>query len=435
MPDTPEALAASRQPRRPRRRRGAGPASIRARLYNVGFGDCILLFIPYPEGDRTILVDCGAHMSGGAHPLPEVAADLVAAVTRDGRPRIDIVIMSHRHYDHISGFDQRIWDTVEVGEVWMPWTEERGAPAADALRRSQQRVAAMLHARFGASADTALGWLAINSFSNRNAEETLLSGFAGEPEHRYLPALERGERTFATPLLPGVTIHALGPSHDPEVIRDLDPPSGKYFPAPEGNADPALAATEAGASTSGGATRLFSDRFRLEAPEMASAFPGLAADADTAALKARAEADFLSTAAALEDAINGTSLVVALEFGGAVVLLAGDAEWGTWSEVLADPEWSDLLRRTRLYKVSHHGSYNGTPRPFVDDFLPRDATSIMSFKPVKRWPSIPRATLVDALESAERTLLRTDAMPEPSAAVTRNGDLWLEVAIPLAAPR
>ncbi|MFN8638044.1 MAG: hypothetical protein U0360_00960 [Dehalococcoidia bacterium] len=313
-------------------------------------------------------------MSGGAHPLSEVAADLVSAVTRQGHPRIDIVIMSHRHFDPASASTRKIWDTVEVGEVWMPWSN-KAIPAADALRRSQ-RVAAMLHARFGVgpdSADTALGWLAINSFSNRNAEETLLNGFAGDPEHRYRLRTERALlRHTATA---GRDRAPWAPSHDPEVIKDLDPPSSKYFPE--------LRVRAGARNRRGRRVRSHAGDSPLLGPpstltaEMDAAFPALAADA-AAALKARAEADF-STAAALEDAINGTNLVVALEFGGAVVLLAGDAEWGTWSEVLANTEWSELLKRTRLYKVSHHGSYNGTPRPFVDEFLPHDATSIMSF--------------------------------------------------------
>ena len=35
---------------------------------------------------------------------------------------------------------------------------------------------------------------------------------------------------FATDLLPGVRVHALGPSHDPDVIALMDPPEGMYFP-------------------------------------------------------------------------------------------------------------------------------------------------------------------------------------------------------------
>ncbi len=416
--------------RRPRPAPAPAPArALRARMYNVGFGDCVLFFIPCADGERTVLVDCGAHMSGVARPMSAVTKDLVATVTREGRPRIDVVVATHRHFDHISGFDSKIWSGVEVGEIWMPWTEERGAPAADALRHRQKRIAAMLHQRFGAD-DTSVGWLSRNSFSNRNAEQTLLNGFVGPREHRYLPAPDRKERTFQTALLPGVKVHGLGPSHDPDVIATLDPPEGKYFPPPPEQRGPMGAAADV-ATVAAPEARIFSDRWRLSPAEYGASFTSLADHASSDEIRRRAETDYLAAAASLEDAINGTSLVLALEIDDRVVLLGGDAEWGTWREILADDAWSNLLRRTLIYKVSHHGSFNGTPKPFVDDLLPADAISLMSFRPVKRWPSIPRTTLVDALGSGNRALIRTDAMPPASPTIARNGDLWVEVSVPL----
>ena len=75
------------------------------------------------------------------------------------------------------------------------------------------------------------------------------------------------------------------------------------------------------------------------------------------------------------------------------MLLAGDAEWGTWSAILDDPASREVLSRTRAYKVSHHGSFNGTPSRFVDELLPQDATSLVSLGKMDIWPSIPRVSL------------------------------------------
>ena len=407
---------------------GAGAKQVRVRMYNVGFGDCLLFFLPTDMGERTMLVDCGAHMSGAANPMSAITKDLVASVSTDGRARIDVVVATHRHFDHISGFDMKIWNEVEVGEVWMPWTEERGNARADALRTSQQRLAAALAARFPSAADP-VGWLALNSFSNAGAEHTLLKGFAGTPHHRFLPDPDRDKRSFTTPLLTGITVHALGPSHDLAIVATLEPPKGKYFPEPAKAA--ARGRSDGAAPTNAALAAVFSDRHRVTPADYARRYPSLAGNADTRELQRRAEADYMGAAAALEDAINGTSLVLALEIGDACLLLAGDAEWGTWSEVLADRAWTELLTRTVLYKVSHHGSLNGTPKPFVDDLLPNDAVSLMSFRPVAKWPSIPRETLVAALGQGKRTLFRTDAMPAPSPTVTRNGNLWVEITVPL----
>lgn len=70
----------------------------------------------------------------------------------------------------------------------------------------------------------------------------------------------------------------------------------------------------------------------------------------------------LALAVALEQATNGTSLVLLLRFGDTTLLFPGDAQWGTWDRMLHDPETEDLLRTVNFYKVGHHGSHNATHR-------------------------------------------------------------------------
>jgi hypothetical protein len=102
------------------------------------------------------------------------------------------------------------------------------------------------------------------------------------------------------------------------------------------------------------------------------------------------EGDWLESAGEfalqLDSATNNTSLAFALEIGppgkGKVLLFPGDAQVGNWEswfgkvkvgkkEMGKDMVWSmnggkvtaeDLLRRTVLYKVGHHGSHNATLR-------------------------------------------------------------------------
>ena len=84
-----------------------------------------------------------------------------------------------------------------------------------------------------------------------------------------------------------------------------------------------------------------------------------------------------SLALKLDSATNNTSLVLAIELesSGRVLLFAADAQVGNW-ESWHDHTWTaaeglgrdervtaeDLLRRTVLYKVGHHGSHNATLR-------------------------------------------------------------------------
>jgi beta-lactamase superfamily II metal-dependent hydrolase len=408
-------------------------------MYNVGFGDCFLLFIPTDDGERTMLVDCGKHMSSTTgHPIGEAVDDVIATITKDGRARLDIVVASHRHFDHISGFDRKQWDSVEVGEVWMPWTEQVGNPDADRIRHEQKRLALELTRRFS-KIDGAPGALAWNSLSNRGAETRLRSGFSGRALRRYLPHDETGPHEFSSPLLPGVRIHALGPSHDRDVIALLQPPAGMYFPAAQANRNSTAAAAVSGRSgrSRAGMTKLevsfppvFADGYQVDAPTYAERYPRLAKATSREALDEQCKLDALAAAAGLEDAINGTSLVFALEVGDACILLAGDAEWGTWSKILPDPKSRQLLSRTRAYKVSHHGSYNGTPKPFVDDVLPADAVSLVSLGPMAKWPSIPRRSLLDALGTQRRRVLRSDRPAPATADVQSGGTLWTEVVIP-----
>ena len=71
-------------------------------------------------------------------------------------------------------------------------------------------------------------------------------------------------------------------------------------------------------------------------------------------------------AVSLDKAVNGTSLMLVLKIGQAYLLFPGDAQWGTWQAALRNPTANALLRKTTFFKVSHHGSHNGTPREFVE---------------------------------------------------------------------
>jgi len=74
----------------------------------------------------------------------------------------------------------------------------------------------------------------------------------------------------------------------------------------------------------------------------------------------------------LDNCINNTSLVLAIEFvkSQKVMLFAGDAQVGNWLSWHDLPGWKlpdgrmvtvpALLERTVLYKVGHHGSHNAT---------------------------------------------------------------------------
>lgn len=415
------------------------PGNIKVRMYDIGFGDCFLFYLPDASGGRTrlMLLDFGQHLSGKTNSLTKIGKDIIAqAKAITGKAYIDVVIATHRHYDHISGYDLKAWDNVEVGEVWLPWTEDPTNPQAVELKQMQFEFAKALNERVS-SRSAAYGFIqnSLLPLSNDGAMTTLLRGFQGSPRRRFLPVRKKTsdndsfviKPSFTSNHLPGVKVHALGPSYDPKIISTLKPPRGEYYE---------FVSCATAQATSSNATALFDVKYQLtkaDHREISSHFYKGRDKAlkDYEKLKEQAHFDPDMAAQKLEDVINGTSLVLILEVGHICILLGGDAEWGTWSEILENEKWTSLLSRISLYKVSHHGSYNGTPSRFVEDYLPDDAVSLVSLTPMIKWPSIPRASLISELGKGKRRVFRTDERVKKSGVVTAVAadQLWCEITI------
>jgi beta-lactamase superfamily II metal-dependent hydrolase len=406
----------------------------RLRMYNVGFGDAFLLTLPTDAGERRILIDCGS-VAKASKSIGDIAKAIVDHVTpARGKPRIDVVVATHRHRDHVAGFAVKLWEKVEVGEVWMPWTEHPSDPEAKRIRDKQIGLALALQRSLTATAGLAFDvdevdntpgrhpayQMTLDAVPNEAAMNTLHNGFAGSPVRRFFPD-EAGARVYRTDVLPGVKVHVLGPSRDESVIRDIDPPAGETYLRVAAGAATDLAASAPFASTwsvppgdfkqAGGWPMLALDDDDIDKIEM------ITSDPETA------------LAATLDKAINGTSLVLVFEIGRTCLLFPGDAQWGTWERILADAQWRALLGRTRLLKVGHHGSHNATPIDFVKDLLPAETWAMISTRSVSQWPDIPREPLLQALEGKGAKIVRSDNPTDALAGITRDGDLFTEIAV------
>ena len=140
------------------------PTRLTLRCYGVGFGDCFLLTFHYAgsTGDRHVLIDFGSTQSppNAKKNFMKLIANDIAAVVG---PRLHVLIATHRHADHISGFETNesgtgtgdIIAALEPQLVVQPWTERPDAPrdfvgpdgsmkaANDALRLSLARMSAV----------------------------------------------------------------------------------------------------------------------------------------------------------------------------------------------------------------------------------------------------------------------------------------------------
>lgn len=126
---------------------------VRVRMYRQGLGDCFLLtFRRGSAGDGkpfNILIDCG--VLGNS----EVDYEKMGAVAQDIKTetgnRINLLIATHRHWDHLSGFLQvpEVFDKIVIDQVWAGWTED---PEDDQAKRMWKGADTSLMAVYAALA-------------------------------------------------------------------------------------------------------------------------------------------------------------------------------------------------------------------------------------------------------------------------------------------
>jgi hypothetical protein len=196
------------------------------------------------------------------------------------------------------------------------------------------------------------------------------------------------EKILSVPGAKDIRVFALGPPRDLDLLETLDPKGGEEFHMAASAAG--FFAAGASASDDQAPTSPFASRFQIPKPKTGAAFDrgsffeqhygsapdtGPASDcAQDAAAWRRIDNEWLlsaeTLALAMSDQTNNSSLVLAFELGvgGKVLLFVGDAQRGNWLS-WAKSDWKDgtsrvtakdLLARTVLYKVGHHGSHNAT---------------------------------------------------------------------------
>lgn len=468
---------------------------MKVRMYRQGLGDCFLLSFPRrnTRGAEArehvhVLIDCGVLLGTKA------AQDTMQRVVRDIAEKtgghLDVVVGTHEHWDHLSGFQQaqEEFEAIDFGEVWLGWTEDPADDQARALSkdreaRAQALVLAMARMEehglasspaFSAGT-TALNFLGIDTPGLGSADALRAAAKKTLGTRGALDYLrKRGGRTgtkltYQEPgthfLLPGtedVRVFVLGPPRNERFIRKDAPsksePETYEAMALSGRASLAAAFqreeggfAEQGApfesfhrvslqdARSGPSSEFFRKHYGFE--------PG-----DVGEEWRRIDGEWLSTAEqlslALDSDTNNTSLVLAFELGagGPVLLFAADAQvgnWLSWQElefnvgsgparrrVTAD----DLLERTVLYKVGHHGSHNATLREHgLEKMKSRELRALIpvSIKMAqkKKW-RMPFPSLLTRLEQKCRErVVQSDNPPVGKRWVTFD-ELGVDVEIP-----
>ena len=108
-------------------------------MYRQGLGDCFLLTCSDGNDESHLLIDCG--VLKGTGDAEKRMQDVAQSVHDTTNGKLDRLVVTHEHWDHLSGFLQAgtIFDTFEVGEVWLAWTEDPQDELANELRKRKQK--------------------------------------------------------------------------------------------------------------------------------------------------------------------------------------------------------------------------------------------------------------------------------------------------------
>jgi hypothetical protein len=439
------------------------------RVYRQGLGDCILVRLKREgQADFKLLIDCGVVLGTPepTKPMKRVVGDIVK-VTESA---VDILAITHEHWDHLSGFIQAKDDfkPLKAGEVWVAWTEDEKDPLAKKLKselgNAEKALAASAKALRGMGqgdaadllhdlAATTFGMGAAGGASTKDAFDIAKKMAGAKPPRYCLP----NDAPFEIPGL-NARIYVLGPPHDEKLIRKINPtksaPETYALALDGGGAMPVglVAALGLQEKPDNGPLAHKSDSMPLNLGKLSWSDDGapfhkrVSLPLDIGKTRdffrehyydqddwRRIDGDWLGPAAelalALQSYTNNTSLVLAIELGdpgkGDVLLFAADAQVGNWEswQTLkwpgADPPVTGpgLLGRTIFYKVGHHGSHNATMKEHGLETMNALRAAVipvdeaMAIK--KRWGHMPLGAIVDELTKKvpEGYFLRTDKTP------------------------
>lgn len=398
----------------------APKSGVTVRMYRQGHGDCFLLAFPPEEGADPVyvLIDCG-YKPGSQTSLSHGMSikGVVDHLREETGGRIDLAVITHEHQDHCNG----IWksrdpyfDPFDIKEAWFAWTESPTDALAKKLRQQHRdQLLSLVQAR------DQLGAMGAAKIRLRSMDSLLAFELGGDEEFQFGPDalgvvkdpetsvnkqalklikdkasahlgvryLSPGGAPLKLPRSGGVKVYVLGPPRSSALLGDEDPQAEEEFSRNGSGAHNFSFSVAAHGLGEGTVQSPFRREYQVSKQEAANGgtffdrhygsgaivSESSKADAEAAdnAEWRRIDNDWLLSAEEfalkLNTGINNTSLVLAFELPntGKVLLFAADAQRGNWIS-WHKCKWDDgatardLLARTVLYKVGHHGSHNAT---------------------------------------------------------------------------
>jgi beta-lactamase superfamily II metal-dependent hydrolase len=328
------------------------------RAFNVGLGDCIYVRVPDTGGAKHLLIDCGnkfgteEDLSAAVRSLKEILPEVPG---KPGVRRLDLLVATHAHEDHVRGFDPEAFDGLEIGQLWMSVAMKKDHPQAEESRALQSFALASLE-RLQFSSTPGMAELAESmlALSKKTGMDTLVN----------LPV---GKRLY---------VHADTPAKELKVFKH--PKSALKVLAPMFDVD----GYYLGRGTSEALKGFRAMREKVggfvegAVPAAGPVTPPANVSPEDFGLLRRSLTDNC-LAFVLKDGelVNNTSVVLLLEWRGRRLLFTGDAEVktaaqgefqkdkgnGSWNVMWHLHQDGALSKPVDFLKVGHHGSYNATP--------------------------------------------------------------------------
>jgi hypothetical protein len=410
----------------------APESGVTVRMYRQGHGDCYLLAFPNEKenGDPVhVLIDCGYKPGSENFIKPNTNPDdILTHIQESTGKKLDLVIVTHEHQDHVNLFNKKgpnnrpYFSDFEIRNAWFAWTESPTDRLAKRLRtkhrdvlvelvNARNQMAAMgldsgdnpTLARLDALLELELG----DTIPPTGLQGFAASSFAVSGNKGAMKVVKDGAGENISFLSPGQSVkipstkvraYVLGPPRRETLLTDEDPIGDENFPR---HLD-ARGRSFGAAVGKGGGTSPFSSIHAVDArTALTKKWLGgyflnhygklglgdstiVDGEAPSNADWRRIDEDWLYSseqiALKLNEGVNNTSLVLAFELPRSkrVLLFVGDAQRGNWISWPEEPflvgdrkvTTRDLLARTVLYKVGHHGSHNATLAGEADSEYP-----------------------------------------------------------------
>jgi hypothetical protein len=389
-----------------------GDELLLARAYNVGLGDCIYVRVPDGEGAKHLLIDCG-NKYGSEESLRAAVANLETHLPaeEDGRRRLDLLVATHAHEDHVRGFAPELFAGLRIADLWMSAAMDPDHPQAEGTRALHDFAEAELRRLVDSPSRGLAAWAGgLLALSKSDGVDALLGALPAD--RRLFVHAGTSEARLALFEEPTTRLRVLAP------MKDVD---GYYLGRLSDELEK-LQALRAGAADGGG----------RPTPRLRSASrPSNVSPEEFDLLRDSLGASSLAFVLESGELVNNTSVVLLLEWRGRRLLFTGDAEvktayGGAFKKGKTNGSWNvmwakhrdELSRPVDYLKVGHHGSHNATPwtakklrggphpvNEILDSLLPPVAEgaespgrrAVVSTARTSGYPTIPDPALMEEL--------------------------------------